>query len=155
LAVVAIGLMVLNGSVIQLHQARQQAQEEAEVLDVLETAADTLRSLEPTVAFQDASSGAITFEAPSLHGAGGAATQVVIELFTDETANVPELGLPRDLDGDGKISNSTGENLNADGKMQARLVPVRLTLPYRSSDGGNRSVQWYSLLTMDGKGQVP
>ena len=67
---------------------------------------------------------------------GGSGTVTVI---VDETATVPELGLPRDLDGDGSASSS-------DVTASYALLPVRIDVTWPNSFG-NRTQTLFTLLS--------
>ena len=67
---------------------------------------------------------------------GGSGTVTVI---VDETATVPELGLPRDLDGDGSASSS-------DVTASYALLPVRIDVTWPNSFG-NQAQTLFTLLS--------
>ena len=78
-----------------------------------------------------------TFDVPELTPRSGEAHAGTIRLITDETANDAalklELGLPRDLNGDGDASDS-------DVSGSARLLPVVVTLRWHSQAGDQQIV---------------
>jgi hypothetical protein len=72
-----------------------------------------------------------TFDIPGLDPVPGDPVGQVgrVVIYTDETAVVPELGLPRDLDGDGAV----GDTDVTDGRMI--LVPAQVTARWRGVNG--------------------
>ncbi len=72
----------------------------------------------------------------TLNEIGGSGTVTVI---VDETATVPELGLPRDLDGDGSASSY-------DVTASYVLLPVRVDVTWPASFG-NRTRTLYTFLS--------
>ena len=60
--------------------------------------------------------------------------------YDDESADAPEVGLPRDLNGDGDTDDS-----GADVTDNYRLVPVKITVSWRGV-AGNKSTMLYAVI---------
>ncbi len=73
------------------------------------------------------------FTLASIGGSG------MVTVYVDETATVPELGLPRDLDGDG---DATSNNVNPG----YNLLPVQVDVPWPDSFG-NQTRTLYTFLS--------
>lgn len=160
LSIVAIALGLLVSSMLALTHSRRQANERHQVATVMSRALETLESLGPTNAwvgyapaldgtpFPAAGGGAAeAFDILGLQdsdGAGGAT--VSVSFVVDETENDPELGMPRDLDGDGEISNTNVAAQDSDGKVVATILPVRLSANWRSFNGQIRTLTWSAMI---------
>lgn len=146
----ALGLMV--SSVLSLTHARRMAVERQAVATTMTRALETLQALGPTDAYltyegipADSGPGA-PFVVPGLQGPNGAVV-IDIAFLTDELANEPSLGLPRDLDGDGAASNGDVGKLDANGKLIATILPARLSATWRSLTGDLRTITWATVIT--------
>lgn len=151
MGVLAVALTVLLQATVSLAHSRQISTERHRAATTLSRAVETLQSLGPHDAIvQYGSAGVgLPFAADGLSAAVPDATHpnVEIEFFVDETEDEPSLGLPRDLDGDGEISNSDVAQLGADGNVVATILPVRLSLRWRSKDGAMRTQVWTAVIT--------
>ncbi len=148
-AILATALAVLLQGLLTLTHARQSAAERHRVATALSRAFETLEAMGPTGSYESYKPDAAgePFLVPSIQDQAGHPVAVGIQFFVDETANSPELGLPRDLDGDGAISNADVGVLGADGKIAATMLPVKLTVSWRSFDGSSRSLEWTGVIT--------
>lgn len=151
MGVLAVALTVLLQATVSLAFSRQVSTERHRAATTLSRAVETLQSLGPHEAIlQYGSLGVGTpFVADGLSApiTGVAHPNVEIEFFVDETEDEPSLGLPRDLDGDGEVSNSDVTQLGTDGNVVATILPVRLSLRWRSKDGATRTQVWTAVIT--------
>jgi type II secretory pathway pseudopilin PulG len=150
-SMVLSGVLVITSTALRSRIGRVAAEQQASALAALEETAARLRALDcngawvtyapaPTGApFPAAGSGpGLPIAAPGLCDAADPTKPalVVIRFFTDETAFVPSLGLPRDLDGDGATLTTDTTQLGADGQIVARLLPYSLSITFRGPQGG-------------------
>jgi Tfp pilus assembly protein PilV len=156
------GLLVIASGAVRAKCARVAAEQQIAAATTLERAAAQLRA--------GSIGNALTLYAPSpnglpypAHGSGpGAAfvaagladaadpaqpAQVSVRFFTDETEANDAVGLPRDLDGDGMVSDTDTARLGGDGQPVARIVPFELTLTYRGPGGGSVTAMRRGVLT--------
>lgn len=138
--VLALGLVALTSATWRSHALTRSVEARAHADRALRTTEATIRafataqiegesawSAEVHAAFGPG--GTETFDVPELDPAAGAASVGTILLVTDETATDEELGvklgMPRDLDGDGAVTNT-------DVGTAGVLYPVVLTAGWRS-----------------------
>lgn len=156
------GLLVISKSIHKNDATRVAVQQEMAATATLANAAGALRAHGLTASFQSyrpngsglpfpaAGSGpGPHFVAPGLRDASDPdqAAEVSIRFFTDETADLPELGLPRDLDGDGVASNVDTGRVDDHGRIMATTLPYALTLSFRGAGGEARTVTWNGVLS--------
>jgi prepilin-type N-terminal cleavage/methylation domain-containing protein len=159
LALLATALTLLVSSMLSLTHARQVSQERHQVTTAMSRAVETLQALGPTGAlvayapapggepFPAAGSGSgAPFFVPTVQGDDGQPLSIEIEFELDETTNDPAIGLPRDLDADGSISNGNVGELGPDGEILASILPLRLRADWRSFDGRIRSLSWTAVI---------
>jgi len=151
--VLLVGLAILCLGVLGLKRARIEAETRDSCTAALEEAVSVLRAMDLTDAYlaYAAGGGGPPFSAPYLQDPDDPtqAARVQVEFFTDETEADEALGLPADLDADGVVGNGDVGRLGPDGEVVARLIPVRLRLPYRRADGALGTAVWNTVLTMD------
>ena len=161
-ALALMTLMFATSSLLSSQHSREASEDELDAAATLERAAATLRSLGVTAAFQAYAPNGIGDPYPAPGSGGGAPlltlglsddldpslpAQVVVRFFTNETVFDPAFGLPRDLDRDGLATNTNTAQLGGNGQLLATILPFTLTLNYRGTDGGNRSLVWQGFLT--------
>lgn len=160
LTIIAIALALLVSSMLALTHSRRQSNERHQVATVMSRALETLESMGPTNAYtgyapapdgtpfpSDGAGNADSFDIDGLQGiAAGIGATIQVSFVVDETENDPELGLPRDLDGDGEINNTNVAALDDDGEVQATILPVRLSANWRSFNGQNRTLTWSAMI---------
>lgn len=155
--VLGTALMVFGSSMLRANISRQQALEDEDAATALKQSFDMLTTLGPTNAFQGYAPNAVgePFPAPG-SGAGapffslglqdplnpGVQAQATVQFFTDETQVLPQFGMPRDLDGDGLATNVDVSILGADGEILADLLPVQVTITWRSAQGALLTRTW-------------
>lgn len=156
------GLLVLSSSLGRTDVGRLAVQQEMTATATLSKAAGTLRAHGITASFKSYSPNRAGLPFPS-DGSGPGPhivapglvdvtdptrpAEVSIRFFTDETADRPELGLPRDLDGDGLASNADISRAGQNGRLMATTLPYALTLRFRGARGEPRSVVWNGVLS--------
>ncbi|MEL6712717.1 MAG: hypothetical protein AAFP86_03040 [Planctomycetota bacterium] len=140
--VLALGLVALTSATWRSHALTRSVEARAHADRALRTTEATIRAFASArVESEDAGAwaaeihgtfgpgGTGTFDVPELDPATGAASVGTILLVTDETATDEELGvklgMPRDLDGDGAVTNT-------DVGTAGVLYPVVLTAGWRS-----------------------
>lgn len=156
------GLFVISKSIDRNDVARVSVQQEMAATATLANAAGALRAHGITASFQSyrpngaglpfpaAGSGpGPHFIAPGLRDASDPdhPAEVSIRFFTDETAELPELGFPRDLDGDGAATNVDAGRVDDRGRLMATTLPYALTLRFRGAGGEARTVTWNGILS--------
>lgn len=156
------GLFVISTSLNRSDLPRMSVQQEMAATATLSNAAGALRAHGITASFQSyrpnaaglpfpaAGSGpGPHFVAPGLRDAGDPdhPAEVSIRFFTDETADLPELGLPRDLDGDGTATNVDTGRVDGRGRLMATTLPYALTLHFRGAGGEARTITWNGVLS--------
>jgi type II secretory pathway pseudopilin PulG len=161
-SMVLIGLLVIATSLTRSKLTRIEAEQDMSATATLSQAAGTLRARGITGSWQSffPNGAGAPFPAagsgpgPHFTAAGLAdaadpkkSAEVSIQFFTDETADLPEFGLPRDLDGDGAATNVNTSQLGASGQVMATILPYALSLTFRGPGGGSRTVVWQGVLT--------
>ena len=131
--VVSMSVLGLGAVFIASQRAHEVAVEEAVVSHALRRAVSEVRGKEFAeigTLYED-----YGFTVPEVEGSGS------ITMYFDETRDVPQLGLPRDLDGDG-LAKST------DVSASYVLIPIRVTVNWSSTDG-QRTQSLYTYLSED------
>ena len=148
LSVLLVALVAMSSSTMRMHSLRRQNREQNVAQNAVRTVGEELQSLSRSCVDAPggwstnflagvAPGGSVgpTFEAPELTPRDGQPTVGRITVVTDETATDAELGfdlgMPRDLDGDGVVGNT---NVSA----TARILPVVLELSWQGSSGDQR-----------------
>jgi type II secretory pathway pseudopilin PulG len=159
---VLTGLLIIATSLTRSKLTRVEAEQDMSATATLSEAAGALRARGITSSWQSyfpsiggapfpaAGSGpGPHFLAPGLNDAVDPKkpAEVAIRFFTDETADLPEFGLPRDLDGDGAASNANTAQLGSGGQLMATILPYALSITFRGPGGGTRTVTWQGVLT--------
>jgi hypothetical protein len=114
-------------------------------------AIETLEALGPTEAWNRYGAAGAAGEAFVVEGVqspvqGAGDAQLAIAFVTNETADDAELGLPRDLDGDGAIGTTDVTPLGGDGKILATILPVRVTASWKGGNGAVRTLTWTAVI---------
>lgn len=148
MTVLVVALMAMSASTLQTHSLRRQNRERAvaqnavrQISEQIHSIADRIRREETNwsqelVAELSAGGGlGNTFAIEGLTASPGEVSVGTITMFLDETAsdadlNV-ELGMPRDLDGDGAVSNS-------DVTGTATILPILVTARWTGVSGDVR-----------------
>lgn len=146
MSVLMVALMAMSASTLQTHALRRQNRERAVAQNQLRVLSEEIHSLADQIrregggvwshSFVQALSpgGTLgdTFDIPGLTPREGEATVGTITLILDESQTDAalglELGMPRDLDGDGAADN-------ADVTATARILPVLVTARWRGISG--------------------
>ncbi len=162
LTLLAIGMLTVTSSITRARSARIEADAESTAIHALEQAGAALRSLGVTAAWQRYAPNNLGEPFPAAGCGPGAPivaagladgddpslpASVTVRFFTDETANVNAFGMPRDLDGDGAISNVNTAALGGDGQLLASVLPYQLSLRFRRATGGVHEITWHGMLT--------
>ena len=118
-----VAFMGFSTLLISNERSHEQASQEAMVSNQFRSIAETIRSN----AFNSIATNyqGFTFSIDELTGTGN------VLVFVDETETTPEgqqLGLPRDLDGDGLATNP-------DVSASYTLLPIRIQATWTNSDG--------------------
>ncbi len=150
-AVVLVAALIASSAAVRAELARKEARDRSNAFAAIEQAESTLQSLGPTAAYQGYGP---TGMRPPLVAAGlsdsanpAQAAQVAVTFFTDETAVASEFGMPRDLDGDGLVTNVDTGTTGASGQLTATILPYSLTLSFRGANGGIQTTQTFGVLT--------
>jgi len=161
-SVVLTGLLVIESSVTRSKMSRMEAEQRSSASATLQRAAAALHALGITQAWQEYSPSTLGLPYPAPGSGSGppfvdptlcdaadpsVAASVVVRFFTDETKIDGRFGLPRDLDGDGAISNQDTAQIGGDGMLRAKILPYELLLSFRGPAGGVRTAIWDGLLT--------
>src|SRR5262249_36902211 len=132
------GLFVISRSLNHSDSARVAVQQEMTATATLSKAAGALRAHGITASFRSYSPNGSGLPFPAAGSGPGPhivapglcdpadpahPAEVTVRFFTDETADLPELGLPRDLDGDGAVSNVDTARVGDDGRLMATTLP--------------------------------
>jgi len=150
MTVLLVGMLAATASTLRMHSLRRVNRERALAYNAVRTTTERLQSLsaraitEPagwtaTILAGVANGGEVgaTFDLRELRARAGAANLGTIEVVTDETKTDAELGaqlgMPRDLDGDGLATHT---HVSAD----ALLLPVVVRARWQGA-GGNAQVQ--------------
>ena len=150
LSVLLVALVAMSSSTMRMHSLRRQNREQNVAQNAVRTVGEELQSLSGSCASAPggwsasflagvAAGGSIgpTFDVTELTPQDGQPTVGRITVITDETATDAELGfelgMPRDLDGDGVVGNT-------DVSATARIFPVVLELRWKGSSGDQRLV---------------
>lgn len=156
------GVFVISSSLERTDVARVAVQQEMTATATLSKAAGALRAHGITASFRSYSPSPAGNPFPAAGSGPGPhivapglvdaadpnrPAEVSIRFFTDETADLPELGLPRDLDGDGFVSNADISRSGGNGRLMATTLPYALTLRFRGAGGEARSVTWNGILS--------
>lgn len=145
MTVLLVALMAMGASTLRMSSLRRQNRERAIAQNAIRTlseqvhaTSDRIRrtggewSTELIEALTEGGQLGATFDIRSLTPQIGEQTVGTIQLVTDETATDDELGfelgMPRDLDGDGAIDN-------ADVNGTARILPVVIRARWRGVSG--------------------
>jgi type II secretory pathway pseudopilin PulG len=149
-SLLVFALLAAAASITRAKLARVTADQETAALSALEQASDTLRARGVTLSWQQfGGGGTMVCAAPGLADGDDPKlpARVIVDFLTDETATVPEFGLPGDLDGDGVAATANTAQLGADGQLLATVLPYVLTLRMRGPDGGARTLLWNGILS--------
>src|SRR5262249_3081176 len=160
--IVLTGLFTMASSIVRSKMTRLEAEQQITANAALRRTAATLHALGRTSAYQTYAPSHCGAPFPAKGSGPGAqflangladasnpasAASVEIQFFTNETANVPQLGLPRDLDGDGVVDNADTSALGADGLLVATTLPYLLSITYRGPGGGATTSTCRGVLT--------
>ena len=139
--VLLVGLMALSASAVRVQGLARAARERMAAQNALRAKAEEIRSISRAgladplgwgVHVGNALSAIATFQVEGLTPAEGQTSVGKVQLVNDETASDAtlgvELGLPRDLDGDGLANNAAVG-------ASARLLPVVLEVRWTSAWG--------------------
>ena len=150
MTVLLIAMLAATASTLRMHSLRRVNRERALAHNAVRSATERLQSLSsravgepagwtPTILAAVANGGEIssTFETRELRARDGAASMGTIQVVTDETQTDLELGaqlgMPRDLDGDGLATHT-------DVSGDALLLPVVVRARWQGA-GGDAQVQ--------------
>jgi hypothetical protein len=145
--VLLVGLMALSASAVRVQGLARAARERMAAQNALRAKAEEVRSISRAglsdplgwgIHVSNAVAALATFPVEGLTPIQGQATVGTVRLITDETTNDTalgvELGMPRDLDGDGLATNNAVTST-------ARLLPVVLEVRWNSPWGDQRIIQ--------------
>ena len=129
-----VGLMGLGVVFVSSHRSHEMGTEEAVVSHAIRRTVEQMRG----EAFADIATlyTGYQFTLNEINGSG------TVAIYVDENATVPELGLPRDLNGDGNASSS-------DVTASYILLPVRIDVTWPDSFG-DQTRTLYTFLSEDG-----
>jgi len=146
MTILMVALMSLSAATLRMHSLRRQNRERTIAMNVARSVADDVQSFsrealesDPngwakavTDALQPGGAIGVTFDAEELNPVGNAQQVGTIQVVTNElTTNAAlglDIGMPRDLDGDGLTSNN-------DVSTTARLLPVIVTVDWTGVSG--------------------
>ncbi|MCA8944453.1 MAG: hypothetical protein KDB80_17960 [Planctomycetes bacterium] len=150
-AVILLGFLALGQTIVTTHALKRTSEERRTVLSALRVVGEELRVMAEDAAASDPDTWAQTivddltsatrlgtmFSVRGLtpqvgHTTVGEIRVVTSELTTDADLGV-EIGMPRDLDGDGDVNNSNVVST-------ATMLPMVITLRYRGL-GGDRTIR--------------
>jgi Tfp pilus assembly protein PilV len=147
IVVLLVGLMALSASALRIQGLARAARERMCAQNAMRAKAEEIRSISRAglsdplgwgVHVTTAIPALATFQVEGLTPVAGQASVGTITLVTDETATDDalgvELGMPRDLDGDGLVSNNNVA-------VTARLLPVLLEVRWTSQSGEQKAKQ--------------
>jgi type II secretory pathway pseudopilin PulG len=161
-SMIIAGLFAISTALVRSKFARVEARDDLAAVATLEDATGQLRGLGITAAYlayapngqgqpypAPGSGPGLPFVAGTLSDPVDPTlrSSVVVQFFTDETANLPEVGLPRDLDGDGLIATTNVAVVAGNGELLARVLPYQLSIAFRTAAGGSSSVTCRGVLT--------
>lgn len=145
--VLLVGLVALSASAVRVQGLARAARERMAAQNALRAKAEEIRSISRAglsdplgwgIHVSNAAAGLATFGVEGLTTVVGQPSVGKVTLITDETATDAtlgvELGMPRDLDGDGLATNTAVTNT-------ARLLPVVLEVRWNSPWGEQRITQ--------------
>jgi len=146
MTVLMVALMAMSASTLRTHALRRQNRERAVAQNQLRVLSEEIHSLADQIRREGggvwsrnfsqarAPGGSVgnTFDIPGLTPQEGQVTVGTITVIVDESKSDAdlglELGMPRDLDGDGAADN-------ADVSMTARILPVLVTARWHGVSG--------------------
>lgn len=145
--VLLVGLMALSASAVRVQGLARAARERMTAQNALRAKAEEVRSISRAglsdplgwgIHVTNAIAALSTFQVEGLTPVAGQASVGTITLVTDETVTDAtlgvELGMPRDLDGDGLVNNNAVS-------ATARLLPVVLEVRWTSQSGDQKAKQ--------------
>lgn len=145
--VLLVGLVALSASAVRVQGLARAARERMAAQNALRAKAEEVRSISRAglsdplgwgIHVANATGALATFPVEGLTPVEGAASVGTLRLVTDETATDAalgvELGMPRDLDGDGLATNNAVSTT-------AKLLPVVLEVRWNSPWGQQRITQ--------------
>jgi hypothetical protein len=151
ITILVVAIMAMSASTYRLHSLRRTNRERVLAQNALRSVAEQIQATAQRLALDDPESWSVdliaelspggalgnTFVARELDPQDGEAAVGTIQVIVDETATDAalglDLGLPRDLDGDGLADD-------ADVTATARILPVVLRLRWSGSRGDNQIV---------------
>jgi type II secretory pathway pseudopilin PulG len=146
------GVLLITAALVRSKVSRVETQQQAAAISALEEMSARLRTMSCTSAystyaptpqgapFPAAGSGpgsAIAGDGLCDPAAPAQPALVRVRFHTDETEAAPTVGLPRDLDGDGAVSDVNTAAAGAGGEILARILPYTLSITYRGPQGGS------------------
>ena len=134
ISIVSVSLLGLGAVFISSQRSYETGLEEAIITHAFRRTIEQIRG----EAFSEAAIlyDGYQFQVPEIDGIG------TVKIVVDETAQVPELGLPRDLDGDGAIGNR-------DVIGSYNLLPIIVQISWLSTQG-DRTRQIFTYLSDEG-----
>ena len=160
--IILTGLLTLTTSIVRSKSSRVEAEQQMEATSTLQQAAATLQALGVTSGYQAYAPNVSGAPYPATGSGPGAAflasrlaaaaspskrASVVVQFFTNETVKRSDLGLPRDLDGDGVATDVNTAKLGADGQLVATVLPYLLSITYRGPGGGATTATCQGVVT--------
>jgi hypothetical protein len=151
ITVLVVAVMAMSASTFRMHTLRRQNRERTIAQNSVRTIIEQIQAISHDVAVNSPDSWGLdlvnalspggelgaTFQVRELDAIQGQATVGTIQVFTDETLRDVDigfdLGLPRDLNGDGAADNN---NILATAAVdRPRLLPVVVTVTWRGING--------------------
>lgn len=145
MSVLLVALMAASASTIRMHSLRRQNRERTVAQNAIRTISEEIRSIaqlsigdpggwsnKVIAALRAGGTLGPSFNVPELAPQDGQATIGTIAVVTNETLTDQELGfelgMPRDLDGDGLVTNNDVQNA-------ARLLPIIVRARWKGASG--------------------
>jgi len=143
--IIVLAVAMLVTSLQYCSRASQTAREKTMALNGARSMLETLRSMSVKHIFLTYGPGGAVgpdFDVEGLRAADGDGDGHcgLVTVYTDESENVPRVGLPRDLNGDGDADDS-----GADVTDNYWLVPVRVDVGWQGVSGSS-SVTLYAII---------